>query len=100
MLSKILYSNYNNKYNVNVLQIHGGLMNSLEEIKKILANQLSIKVENIKPESRIVEDLGADSLDVVELLMILEDEKGIVISDEQASKLKTVQDIANLLENK
>lgn len=73
-------------------------MESIDEIKKILAKQLSLKVENIQPSSRVIEDLGADSLDVVELLMVLEDEKGIVVSDEQAAKLKTVQDIADLLD--
>lgn len=74
----------------------------LEKIKSLLAEQLNIKAETIKAESKIVEDLGADSLDVVELLMTLEDEFGVAISDEDAVKIKTVADIANIInaENK
>lgn len=75
-------------------------MTALDEIRKILADQLSTKVEDITPESRILEDLGADSLDVVELLMILEDQQGIVISDEEAAKIKTVGDIVKLIEER
>ncbi len=69
----------------------------MDKIKKLLAKQLGIKEDKIKPESRIVEDLGADSLDVVELLMTLEDEFNISVSDEEAASLKTVQDILNIL---
>lgn len=74
----------------------------LDKIKSLLAEQLNIKAETIKAESKIVEDLGADSLDVVELLMTLEDEFGVAISDEDAVKIKTVADIANIInaENK
>lgn len=69
----------------------------LDKIKSLLAEQLNIKAETIKAESKIVEDLGADSLDVVELLMTLEDEFGVAISDEDAVKIKTVADIANII---
>lgn len=73
----------------------------MDRIKKMLAKQLGIKEDKIKPESRIVEDLGADSLDVVELLMTLEDEFNISVTDEEAATLKTVEDILNILkENK
>ena len=73
----------------------------MDKIKKMLAKQLGIKEDKIKPESRIVEDLGADSLDVVELLMTLEDEFNISVTDEEAATLKTVEDILNILkENK
>ena len=63
-----------------------------EKVKSILAEQLNVKADKIKLESKIVEDLGADSLDVVELLMTMEDDFGIAVSDEEAVQLKTVQD--------
>lgn len=69
----------------------------LEKVKSLLAEQLNIKAETIKAESKIVDDLGADSLDVVELLMTLEDEFGVAISDEEAVKIKTVGDILNIV---
>ena len=72
---------------------------SLEKIKELLANQLNLDKEKITATSKIVEDLGADSLDVVELLMTLEDECGIVVSDEDAVKIVTVGDIITLIEN-
>lgn len=71
-----------------------------EKVKAILSEQLNVKADKIKPESKIVEDLGADSLDVVELLMTMEDDFGISVSDEEAVKLKSVQDIVNMLESK
>jgi len=64
-----------------------------EKIQKLLAAQLNISEDKIKPESKLVEDLGADSLDMVEMLMTLEDKFGITISDEEALNLKTVDDI-------
>ena len=69
----------------------------LNKVKSLLAEQLNIKPETIKAESKIVDDLGADSLDVVELLMTLEDEFGVAISDEEAVKIKTVGDILNIV---
>ena len=69
-----------------------------ERVKKLIAEQLNVKEENITPSSRIVEDLGADSLDMVEMLMTLEEEFGVVISDEKASELKTIGDIVDFLE--
>ena len=71
-----------------------------EKVKSILADQLGLKEDKIKPESRIVEDLGADSLDVVELLMTMEDDFGVSVSDEEAVNLKTVADIVKMLEGK
>ena len=71
-----------------------------KDIKELLAKQLNIDVKKITDESRIIEDLGADSLDVVELLMTLEDEMGISISDEEALKLKTVADIQKIINAK
>ncbi len=71
-----------------------------KNIKEMLAKQLNLDVKKVTTESRIVEDLGADSLDVVELLMTLEDEMGIAISDEEALNLKTVGDIEKIIADK
>lgn len=71
------------------------------KVKKMIGNQLG-KVENeITPESSFIEDLGADSLDLVELIMSMEDEFGLEISDEDAEGIVTVQDAINyILERK
>ena len=69
-----------------------------DEIAKTLADQLGISVADIKPESEIVKDLGADSLDVVELLMTLEDNTGKTIPEDKVGDLKTVGDVVKLLE--
>ena len=67
-------------------------MSNIEErVKKIVAEQLGVKEEDVKPESSFVEDLGADSLDTVELVMALEEEFETEIPDEDAEKLTTVQ---------
>ena len=68
------------------------------KIKEILAKQLRIDMDTIADDSNIVEALGADSLDVVEMLMSIEDNLGIIISDDDAAKLKTVRDVADYLE--
>ena len=70
-----------------------------EEVVKALAEQLNIPQEKIKPENDIVKDLGADSLDVVELLMTLEDNTGKTIPEDKVSDLKTVEDVVNLLQS-
>lgn len=70
----------------------------LEKVKELVAEQLGIKVDSIKPESNIIEDLGADSLDIIEMLMTLEDEYGITIPDDQISQVKTIGEIVNLIE--
>ena len=69
-----------------------------EKVREMLAKQLNIKPETIRPESEVVKDLGADSLDVVELLSSLEDSYGISIPEEDMENFKTVQDIVNMLE--
>ncbi|MGA0934981.1 MAG: acyl carrier protein [Pseudohongiellaceae bacterium] len=67
-------------------------MSSVEErVKKIVAEQLGVKEEEVKSESSFVEDLGADSLDTVELVMALEEEFETEIPDEEAEKITTVQ---------
>jgi len=61
-----------------------------ERVKNIIVEQLRVEPEQVKPEAQFVNDLGADSLDTVELIMGFEDEFGIDIPDEQAEKIKTV----------
>ena len=75
-------------------------MNTFEKISALMAEQLGIEKDSITLESEIIKDLGADSLDVVEMLLDLEKEYGIEISDEAAAELKTVGDIVNLIEKK
>ena len=70
----------------------------IDEIKQILAKQLRIDANTINDNSNIIEDLGADSIDLVELLMTIEEKKGIVVSDEDAVKLKTVKDVSDYIE--
>ena len=69
-----------------------------EKVCKMLAEQLGIEESKMQPESEVVKDLGADSIDVVELLMALEDEHGITLPDDEVEKLKTVQDIVDMME--
>ncbi len=71
-----------------------------DKIKKIIADQLCISVEKVTDDADITKDLGADSLDVVELLMAFEEEFGVSISDEDASKIKSVNDVVAYLESK
>jgi acyl carrier protein len=63
-----------------------------EKVKKIIAEKLSVDLSEVKPEASFVDDLGADSLDLVELIMSMEEEFGVEISDEDAEKIVTVKD--------
>ena len=69
-----------------------------EKIQAMLAEALNLPLEKITPDAKIVDDLGADSLDVVELLSQLEDEYGIIIPDDEVEKLVTVSDVAAQIE--
>jgi acyl carrier protein len=75
-------------------------MNVEDKVKNIIAEQLGVKKEEIKPESSFTDDLGADSLDTVEVVMALEEEFGIEIPDEDAEKITTVGDSVKYIENK
>ena len=69
-----------------------------ERVKEIVANQLNVDEDKILPETHFVEDLRADSLDIVELIMDLEEEFDLQIPDEDLPKVSTVQDIVDYIE--
>lgn len=73
---------------------------SQDKIKQIIADQLGVKKEEVTDNAKFVDDLGADSLDTVELVMALEEEFGIEIPDEDAEKLATVGDALRYIEEK
>ncbi|MDG2918330.1 acyl carrier protein [Bisgaard Taxon 10/6] len=70
-----------------------------ERVKKIIVEQLGVKDDEVKPEASFIEDLGADSLDTVELVMALEEEFDIEIPDEEAEKITTVQSAIDYVQN-
>ncbi|MBR5387948.1 MAG: acyl carrier protein [Clostridia bacterium] len=74
-------------------------MSVAEQVKELIAKQLNKPVSDITEDKEVVKDLGADSLDVVEMLMNLEEECGISISEEDAVNIKTVGDIISIIEN-
>ena len=69
-----------------------------DRLKKIIVEQLGVDEVDVKPEASFVDDLNADSLDLVELIMSLEEEFGMEISDEEAEKIKTVGDAQEYIE--
>lgn len=71
-----------------------------EKVKSIIAEQLGVKPEEVVPEASFIDDLGADSLDTVELVMALEEEFGTEIPDEDAEKILTVGDAIKYIEEK
>ncbi|MFN3409653.1 MAG: acyl carrier protein [Limisphaerales bacterium] len=70
-----------------------------QRIKDIIVEQLGVNADQVVPEAKFIEDLGADSLDTVELVMALEEEFGTEIPDEQAEKLQTVGDVIKYVED-
>ncbi len=68
-----------------------------EKIRSLLAEQLEISEDSIRPETRFTDDLGIDSLDIVELISSLEDEFGIVVTDEKVTDLKPVGDLTDFV---
>ena len=75
-------------------------MDIFEQVKKILCDQLDLEEEQVNEDSEVIDDLGADSLDIVDLVMTLEDEFDIEIPDDQVEKIKTVGDIVKFIEEK
>ena len=69
-----------------------------DKVKQIVVNQLGVEESSVVGKAKFIEDLGADSLDIVELVMALEEEFGLDIPDEDADKLKTVGDAMNYLQ--
>ncbi len=75
-------------------------MSTESRVKKIIVDQLGVSEDEVKPEASFVEDLGADSLDTVEMVMAFEEEFSIEIPDEDAEKIRTVQDAIDYIEKK
>ena len=71
-----------------------------EEIKAVIVEQLNITEEECVPEAAFIDDLGADSLDIVELIMAMEDHFGLEISDDDLAKIRTVKDITEYIKGK
>ena len=71
-----------------------------ERLKKLVVEQLGVEEDEVKPEASFVDDLNADSLDLVELIMSLEEEFGTEISDEDAEKIRTVQDAVDYIDER
>jgi acyl carrier protein len=80
--------------------IRGYKMAVAEKVKSIIAEQLGVKQDEVTPEASFIDDLGADSLDTVELVMALEEEFDIEIPDEDAEKIATVGDAIKYIEEK
>ncbi len=72
----------------------------LDKIKEIVADQLDVSYDEVTSESSFVDDLGADSLDLTELIMAMEDEFGLEIDDEEAQQLRTVNDVIKYIEQR
>ena len=69
-----------------------------EKVKDIIVEQLGVAADQVKPDAKFIEDLGADSLDTVELVMAFEEEFGIEVPDEEAEKLTSVGDVTRYIE--
>ena len=74
-------------------------MDTLEKVKKIIVEQLGVDADEVTPEASFVDDLGADSLDTVELVMAFEEEFGIDVPDEEAEKLTSVGAVITYVES-
>lgn len=75
-------------------------MSTFEKVKEMLVDKLGISEDKVTLDSEIIKDLGADSLDLVEMILSLEENFGVTISDEQTESIKTVKDIVDIIDNK
>ncbi|OUO40069.1 acyl carrier protein [Megamonas hypermegale] len=73
-------------------------MSTFEKVRDIVVEQLGVEADKVNIDSTFIDDLGADSLDIVELIMAFEEEFGIEIPDEAAEKIKTVQDVVTYID--
>lgn len=73
---------------------------TFDKVKELIVDQLDVSEDQVKSEANFIEDLGADSLDIVELVMVFEEEFGLEIPDEDAETLKTVGDAVKYIEEK
>ena len=80
--------------------IKEGRLKNEDKVKQIIADQLLVDVDDVTPGSNLIDDLGADSLDVIELVMQFEDAFDIEIADEEAENIKTVKDVLDYIETK
>ncbi len=76
------------------------MADTLARVSKIIVDRLGVEESEVKPEASFKDDLGADSLDVVELVMELEDEFDLEISDEEAEKISTVADVVDYINSR
>jgi acyl carrier protein len=83
----------------NTTSLGGGEQMVFEKVKKIIVEQLGVEEDEVTLESSFIDDLGADSLDIVELIMALEEEFDIEIPDSEAEKISTVGDAVNYIKN-
>ena len=75
-------------------------MSVAEKVKEIIVDQLGVDAAEVNPDAKFVDDLGADSLDLTELIMAMEEEFGVEISDEDAQTIQKVQDAISFIEKK
>lgn len=76
------------------------MSDTADKVTKIIVDQLGVNADDVKPEASFIEDLGADSLDLTELIMAMEEEFDLEIADEDAQKILKVQDAINYIESK
>ena len=79
--------------------LHGGIVMIFEKVRKILSEQLGVDEDSIQEDSLLAEDLGADSLDAIDIVMSVEDEFGLEVPDEVVESMSTVSEIVKFIED-